>query len=59
MRLRLGRQRLGRKLRAQHAGLRLVEQELEVVAAEAREQPGALVDAEALDGDVLRAHGRL
>ena len=49
-------ERLGRALGAQHAGLGLVEQELEVLAAEAREQAPALLDSQPLDRDALGAH---
>ena len=55
VRLRPGGERLGRALGAQHARLGLVEQELEILAAEAREQSRALLDAESLDRDALGA----
>ena len=49
-------ERLDRELGAQHAGLGLEQHELEVLAAEAREQAAAVLDAQPLDRDALRAH---
>ena len=49
-------ERPDRELGAQHAGLGLEQHELEVLAAEAREQAAAVLDAEPVDRDALRAH---
>jgi hypothetical protein len=54
---RAARERLRRELGAQHARLGLEEHELEVVAAEAREQLRRLLGRQVLDRDALRPHG--
>ncbi len=55
----LSRQRLHRLLRAQHAGLGLVQHPRQVVAAEGGETPRRLLDRPALGGDVQRLQGAL